>query len=158
MTDEVATVRALREASQHEKHLEAACELVARLPGEVGAHLEAAYGLDRAGFEHRAIYHYEIARRLGVPSNERRHFTVGYGSTLRNVGRSAEAVAVFKQSAADDPGYPAFTAFLAIALESLGRPRAALATMLACALDVGRPGVFDGYERALSEYQRSLLS
>lgn len=156
MTDEIAQVRALREARQHAEHLEAACTLVERLPDEVGAQLEAAYGLDRAGFEQRALQHYEAARRLSVPLSERRHFTVGYGSTLRNVGRHEEAIAVFSQAAASDPGHPAYTAFLALALNSAGRPRAALAMMLGCALDAARPGAFDGYERALSEYQRVL--
>jgi tetratricopeptide (TPR) repeat protein len=136
--------------------LEAACTLVERLPDEVGAQLEAAYALDRAGFEHRALQHYEVAHRLGVPLSERRHFTVGYGSTLRNVGKHEEAVAVFAQAAASDPEYPAYAAFLALALDSAGQPRAALATMLGCALDVAHPNAFDGYERALSEYRRVL--
>jgi hypothetical protein len=58
---------------------------------------------------------------------------------------------------ADYPDYPAFAAFLALALADAGHPKAALATMLGCALDAARPGVFDGYERALGEYHRELL-
>jgi hypothetical protein len=58
---------------------------------------------------------------------------------------------------ADDPVYPAFTAVLALALADAGHPKAALATMLGCALDVARDGAFDGYERELTEYHRELL-
>jgi predicted Zn-dependent protease len=120
--------------------------------------LAQAYALDREGREREAIKHYEAARAAGVPEDERRRFTVGYGSTLRNVGRADEAVALLAQAVADDPGYPAFAAFLALALADAGHPRAALATMLGCVLDVAPPGSFDGYEHALSHYHGELLS
>lgn len=116
-----------------------------------------AYARDRAGDERGAIRYYDAAYRLGVPVDERRHFLAGYGSTLRGVGRAEEAVAILAQAVADDPDYPAFTAFLALALADAGHPKAALATMLGCALDVAPPGVFDGYERTLGEAQRELL-
>ena len=119
--------------------------------------IKAAYESDRAGREHEAIRHYDAAYQLGVPEPLRRRFLVGYGSTLRNVGRIDDAIGVLAQAVADDPSYPPYTAFLALALGSGGQPRAALAAMLGCALDVARPGVFDGYERALGEYHRELL-
>ena len=119
--------------------------------------ITTAYAHDAAGDERAAINHYDAAYRLGVPEHHRRRFLVGYGSTLRNVGRADEAVAVLAQAIADDPGYPAFTAFLALALADAGHPKAALATMLGCVLDVAAPGTLDGYERALSEYHRELL-
>ncbi|HEY5946825.1 MAG TPA: tetratricopeptide repeat protein [Kofleriaceae bacterium] len=119
--------------------------------------LAQAYALDAAGDERAAIKLYDAAYRAGVPASQRRKFLVGYGSTLRNVGRSEEAVVVLAQAVADDPGYPAFVAFLALALADAGHPKAALATMLGCALEAARPGAFDGYERALSEYHQLLL-
>jgi len=119
--------------------------------------LAAAYAADGAGDEHGAIRHYERARQLGVPEDARRVFTVGYGSTLRNVGRADDAVAVLSQAVADDPEYAPFHAFLALALASAGHPAAGLATMLGCALDVARPGAFDRYDRALGAYHRELL-
>lgn len=119
--------------------------------------LAQAYALDRDGREHEAVRAYEQALALGVPEDERRRFTIGYGSTLRNVGRADDAVGVLAQAVQDDPGYPAFSAFLALALADAGHPKAALAAMLGCALDAARPGVFDGYERALAEYHQQLL-
>jgi len=150
-------VRALRLAGRHDEHLPAARALVLEAPQNVRAQIEAAYANDRAGDERTAILHYEAAFRLGVPEDERRHFLVGFGSTLRNVGRADDAVAILAQAVADDPEYPAFHAFLALALMSAGQARAALATMLGCALDAARPGSFDGYERALTAYHRELL-
>lgn len=156
MSDDITRVRQLRAAQRHAEHHTAACALAEATPDDAEAQLEAAYGLDRAGEERRAIVHYEAARRLGVPTHEHRHFTVGYGSTLRNVDRHADAVAVFAQAVHDDPDYPPFAAFLALALHTAGRSQDALATLLRCALAAARPGAFDGYERALAEYQRAL--
>ncbi|MBA3398260.1 MAG: tetratricopeptide repeat protein [Deltaproteobacteria bacterium] len=150
-------VRALREAGRHDEHLAAARVIVVETPDDVLAQIEAAYGHDRAGAERVAIRHYDLAYQLGVPTALRRRFLVGYASTLRNVGRADEAVALLAQAIADDPGYPAFAAFLALALADAGHPRAALAAMLGCAIDAARPNAFDGYERALGEYHRELL-
>src|SRR6185503_16860173 len=82
---------------------------------DVRALLDAAYAHDRAGDERGAIKFYDAAYRAGVPDGERRKFLVGYGSTLRNVGRADDAVAILAQAVADDPAYPAFAAFLALA-------------------------------------------
>jgi tetratricopeptide (TPR) repeat protein len=120
--------------------------------------IAAAYAHDRAGREYEAIKAYELAVRLGVPDGERRRFLVGYGSTLRNVGRADEAVGVLAQAVADDPGYAPFVAFLALALADAGHHRAALGTMLGCVLDVAGPGSLDGYERALATYHHELLA
>ncbi len=149
-------VRALREAGDHDAHLTAARALVAEQPDDAAVQLEAAFAHDRAGLERDAIRYYEAAHRLGVPAVQRRAFTIGFGSTLRNVGRADEAVAVLAEAIATDPEYPAYAAFLALALADAGHPRAALAAMLGCALDAARAGVFDGYDRALSEYHREL--
>lgn len=153
----VAEVRALRLAGRHDEHRTAAAWLVRRAPTDVHAQIEAAYASDRAGYEHVAIRHYDAAYKLDVPDAERRAFYLGYGSSLRNVGRSEEAVALLAQAVSDDPHYPPYAAFLALALMSVGQPRAALATMLGCALDAARPEAFERYTRALAEYQRELL-
>ncbi len=119
--------------------------------------IAAAYAHDTEGREREAIKHYDRAYQLGVPAVLRRRFLVGYGSTLRNVGRSEEAIVLLAEAAAADPGYPAYSAFLALALMSGGHPRAALAAMLGCALDAVPPTMWDGYDRALTGYQQELL-
>lgn len=150
-------VRALRLAGRHDEHVQAARAHVAEHPDDVHAQIEAAYGNDRIGDERTAIVHYEAAYRLGVPADLRRRFLVGFGSTLRNVGRTDDAVNVLAQAVEEDPHYPPYTAFLALALSDAGHPKAALATLLGCALDAARGDAFDGYERALAEYHRELL-
>ena len=153
----VEEITALRVAGRHDEHARAARAYVIDHPDDVRAQIEAAYGNDRAGDERTAILHYEAAYRLDVPAEGRRRFLVGFGSTLRNVGRAEDAVTVLAQAVESEPGYPALTAFLALALADAGHPKAALATLLGCALDAARDDAFDGYERALGEYHRELL-
>lgn len=151
-------VRALWDAGRYDEHLAAARALVADEPDSVHAQIEAAFAHDRLGREHDAIRHYDAAFALGVPADRRRHFLVGYGSTLRNVGRADDAVGVLGQAVAEDPAYPAFAAFLALALLDAGHPRAAVATLLGCALDAARPDAFDRYRRALAAYHHELVA
>lgn len=156
--DRIAEIHAHKAAGRHDDALAAAKQLVAELPGDAHAQYEAACAHDRVGREREAIRYYDEVYRLGVPADVRRGFVVGYGSTLRNVGRIDDSVAILGEAVAADPEYPAFAAFLALALLSAGEPRAAIAAMLGCALDAARPGAFDGYERALGEYHRELLA
>ena len=119
--------------------------------------IAAAYAADREGRERDAIRFYDEAYRLGVPADQRRRFLVGYGSTLRNVGRADDAVGVLGAAIAEDPDYAAYAPFLAFALLDAGHAKAAVATLLGSVLDVAPPGSLDGYERALGEYHAALL-
>jgi tetratricopeptide (TPR) repeat protein len=116
-----------------------------------------AYAHDKEGREQEAVRYYDEAFHMGVPEPLRKRFLVGYGSTLRNVGRVDDAVGVLSQAVVDYPDYPAFRAFLSLALLDTGHAKAAVATMLGVALDIAKPGVFEGYERALTEYHQLLL-
>ena len=129
----------------------------ARRPDDVQARIRAAYALDRVGDEAAAVTHYDAAFALGVPAGERRRFLVGYGSTLRNVRRLEQSVAILAEASAADPDYAPFRAFLALALHSSGQHALALATMMECLLAVHDGAPLDGFERALGEYSRELI-
>jgi tetratricopeptide (TPR) repeat protein len=134
-----------------------AIAIAKRLPEDVRAQMEAAYACDRAGNEREAIAYYERAWALGVPEGDRQDFVVGFGSTLRNVGRADEAVVHLGEAVAAHPENAALRAFLALALFSAGHPRLAMATMLETALSASRTGAFRGYEPALASYQAELI-
>jgi hypothetical protein len=118
--------------------------------------IKAAYALDKEGDERGAIVHYDAAWKLGVPADVEKRFLVGYGSTLRNVGRIDDSVAILGEAIAKYPGYPALQVFLALSLLDAGHPKAAMAAMLGVVLDV-HAGALDGYDRALVEYHAELL-
>ena len=126
-------------------------------PDDVAARIAAAYACDRVGREAEAVVHYDAAWALGVPAEARRGFLVGYGSTLRNVGRLDESVAILGEAVAADPDYTPYKVFLGLALHSYGHHAAATATLLAAILDLHGGARLDGFERAIGEYQQELV-
>ena len=99
--------------------LEDALADAARNPDDVEARIRAAYALDGAGHESAAVTHYDAAWALGVPADRRQRFVVGYGSTLRNVGRLEQSVALLAEASAADPDYAPAYAGLADSYASL---------------------------------------
>ena len=137
--------------------LERARARAAGAPSDAEAQMAAAYACDRAGHEEEAVRYYDAAWALGVPTEARRRFLVGYGSTLRNVGRLEESVAILGEAVAAEPDYAPYKVFLGLALHSSGQHAAATATLLAAALDLHGGARLDGFERAIAEYQQELL-
>lgn len=151
-------VRRLREAGRDEDALRAIAELAREAPGDVAVRIEAAYAHDRAGDEAEAVRHYDAAWQLGVPATEQPDFLVGYGSTLRNVGRAEEAVAILGEAAAVFPDHAPLKAFLALALHAAGHGHAALATMLDLVIDLhASTDCLGGYAEALAHYRTELF-
>lgn len=124
-------------------------------PDDVHAQAAAAYACDRLGREVEALRYYQRAFELGGPADDRAGFLLGFGSTLRNVGRVDDAVAVLAEAVLAHPDHAALRAFLALALGSAGHHALALATMLDAGLATS-PSAFAPYRRALGEYQRAL--
>ena len=126
-------------------------------PHDVHAQIAAAYGCDRHGSEDDAIRYYDVAWAVGVPPEERQRFIVGYGSTLRNVGRTNESIAIYRQGIADYPGYAPYHAFLALSLHDQGSHTEGLAAALSALLEAGADDL-DGYDRALRFYVDDLTT
>lgn len=124
-------------------------------PEDGAAQIAAAYACDREGLEAQAVGYYDAAWRLGVPDAERRDFLVGYGSTLRNVGRVEESLARLGEAVAEYPGDLALQSFLALALHSAGRSAEAVATLIRALVECGHRSV-DGYQPALLAYAEEL--
>jgi tetratricopeptide (TPR) repeat protein len=128
--------------------------LAAADPDDVEAQIAAAWACDTAGLEAEALVYYDRAFALGVPASKRAEFALGYGSTLRNNGRRAEAVRVLEDAVRAHPEARPLRAFLALALHSAGRPAEALALALET-LAEGDP-TLARYRRALAGYVAEL--
>lgn len=128
----------------------------AEAPKDVTALITAAYACDSAGDEEAAVTHYDTAWRLGVPTTELQEFLVGYGSTLRNVGRSAEAITLLTAGLAEHPNYAPYHVFLALAQHSNGTSNTAIAGLLGLVLDLASDSQLDGFKRAIRHYQAEL--
>ena len=139
---------------------EGACVEMAPLPGapppgDPGAEYERASAHDSIGDEARAAVHYERAFAAGLDGTRRREAAVQYASTLRNLGRAEESVALLtaERDACSDSLDDAVTAFLALALTDLGREREAVSLALG-ALSRHLPQ----YNRSLANYAKALMS
>ena len=118
--------------------------------------LQRAYEHDSAGREEEAVVHYRRAFALGVPDDELASASLGFGSTLRNVGEIAESIRVLEDAVARFPEHAALRVFLAYALWSSERPADAMRSLVD-AFYVGdtRPELVR-YERAIRGYADEL--
>ena len=152
---ERAAIEALRAAGELETAHRRAVALADSHHDHAGAQAAAAYACDRLGREREAVRYYTQAYELGGPDDDPAGFLLGYGSTLRNVGRHDDAIAILGQAALEHPDHAALRAFLALALHSAGHATLALATMLDAAL-ASSPTAFAPYRRALGDYLAEL--
>jgi cyanophycin synthetase len=120
------------------------------------AEYERASACDREGREEEAIPHYEAALRLGLDDDLVPGALLGLGSSLRNVGRTSDAVAVLDDACARFPDHAALPLFRALALASAGRCEQALGeTIRHAAARIDADEVVR-YRRALNEYADEL--
>ena len=127
--------------------------LAAELPaGSAVAAFERAAAFDSTGHSDRAVPLYEAALAAGLDGERRRRATIQLASSLRNLGRLDESIALLEAQRAhgsdhlDDP----LAGFLALAYADTGREREGLA-LEALAPHLPR------YQRSLANYGRGLV-
>lgn len=119
--------------------------LAAECPATDGrAAFELAGMYDSLGFEAEAGTEYERALGLGLDDARHAQLAVQYGSTLRNLGRLDEAIAVLRGAPAHKSTGSAPRLMLALALHSTGCTDEALRIAIEAQID------------ALPRYQRSM--
>lgn len=120
------------------------------------AELRLAYEADSAGREEEALVHYRRAFELGVPDEELASASLGFGSTLRNVGSVGESVDVLSEAVERFPEHRALRVFLAYSLWSAGRHADAMRSLVEV-LYVGEPAPeLERYRRAIRGYADDL--
>lgn len=129
-------------------------ELTDELPADSAvAAFERASSLDATGRSDLAVPLYRQALELGLQGVRRREAVIQMASSLRNIGRAEESVALLtaERDAGSDQLDDAVSAFLALALVDTGREREAVALALA-ALAKHLPR----YQRSLANYAHEL--
>lgn len=128
--------------------------IAAAQPSSDGSGLfERASALDSTGHSDLAVPLYQAALERGLSGERRRRATIQMASSMRNLGRSDEALSVLSAEwdGAPDGLDDAVVAFLALALADAGREREALSmTLEALAAHLPR------YQRSLANYARML--
>lgn len=130
-------------------------KLAAELPPDSGAgFFERASSLDSTGHADMAVPLYRQALEQGLEGARRRQAVIQMASSLRNIGRPEESVALLTAEidAGSDELDDAALAFLALALADIGHEREGLSAALA-ALAPHLPR----YQRSVATYARLLV-
>lgn len=117
-------------------------------PTDAARLFELASAYDWTAREADAIPLYERAIASGLDADRDRRARIHYGSSLRNVGRYADAVAVLEEAHRRYPDSVAVDCFLTLALADAGKSAAA-------AVAAFRAAIHDG-DSDLDEYRRAL--
>jgi uncharacterized protein (DUF952 family)/Tfp pilus assembly protein PilF len=129
-------------------------QLTAHYPDNALVQFEMGGAYDFAGYEAEAIPHYEQAIALGLPEAVLPRVAVQLGSSLRNIGKYAEAVSVLRDASQKFPEHRSLRVFLALALHSAGNSQAALVELLDMVINT--PDVLEAYQRSLRYYTDEL--
>jgi len=129
--------------------------LAAEQPDTAIASFERACAFDSTGHPDRAVPLYRDALDRGLTAERRRRAVIQLASSLRNLGRADESVALLtgEMDAGTDDLDDAVRAFLALALADTGRQREGLSLALA-ALAPHLPR----YQRSLAAYAQLLTA
>ncbi|MGH8836657.1 MAG: tetratricopeptide repeat protein [Actinomycetes bacterium] len=130
-------------------------KLIAELPADSTIGLfERAAAFDSTGHSDRAVPLYRQALERGLSGERRRRAVIQMASSLRNLGRPEESVALLttELNAGSDHLDDAVRAFLALALVDVGREREAASLALG-ALAPHLPR----YQRSIANYARLLV-
>lgn len=129
--------------------------LAGELPqGHAVGSFERACAQDSTGHSDRAIPLYRAALAAGLTGLRRRRANIQLASSLRNLGRGAEALKILQDELTQpsDELDGAVRAFLALSLADLGREREALHEAL-----VALAGYLPRYNRSVANYAADLL-
>lgn len=131
-------------------------DLVGELPDATAiGDFERAAAFDSTGYPERAVPLYQQALDVGLTGERRRRAIIQLASSLRNLGRAGEAVALLQSELEHSSDHldDAVRAFLALALADVGRPREGLSL----ALESLAPHL-PRYQRSMGNYARLLTA
>jgi hypothetical protein len=150
----LAAVWATLDDRDEDEFIAAIGELVAELPDESAiGRFERACAFDSTGHSDLAVPLYKSALDVGLTGVRRRRAVIQMASSMRNIGRAQEAVALLSAELEGEPDEltGAVRAVLALNLVSVGREREAVGVALT-ALSEYLPR----YNRSMANYAREL--
>lgn len=154
MTDEkldaaLDEIFAARDRAHMAPTIAAFTRLLQQHPGDAAVLYEVGGAYDTDGQEAVAAGYYRQAMEAGLQGERLRRCYLQYGSTLRNLGRFEESLALFDDGIRLFPESDSLVLFRALTLHAAGRPSAALGSVLALVADRYRTDEVLRYEAAL---------
>lgn len=146
---ELDRIFAARDRAHMAPTIAALSEIHAQHPDDARVLYEFGGAYDTAGEEARAAELYRRALDAGLGGDLRRRCLLQYGSTLRNLDRFDESMAVFALARSEFPDAVSLAAFEAITLHAAGRVHAALGSLLEIIADHVEAAELERYKAAL---------
>ncbi|MER5274964.1 tetratricopeptide repeat protein [Streptomyces sp. NPDC002809] len=153
-TADTALARAvrLRERKTPQAHEELVA-LAAHHPHDAAIAYQAAWSHDSLGLEAQAVPFYERALDgTGLSPQDRHGAFLGLGSTLRVLGRHAQAREVLRRGLGEFAQDAALQTFLAMTLYNLGESREAVRTLLLVSAATSEDPQVRAYRPAIEYY------
>ncbi len=130
LDEQIDQIFAARDRENMQPTIDAFEQLLREHPGNARLVYEVGGSYDTAGREELAVGHYARALELGLDGELRRRCLLQFASTLRNLGRVDESLAMFDEAIAQYPDAPSLRVFKALTLHAANRPNAAFASLL----------------------------
>lgn len=159
LLDRLALLFAARDRENMAPTVAALLEVLDEHPDDPHVLYEVGGSYDTAGEEETAAGYYERALAAGLDGDTLRKCLLQYGSTLRNLDRFDESLAVLDRARAEFPDSESVQVWHALSLHAAGRSDAAVAELMELAVDRIRTPDLLRYEAAVrgnAEYLRSL--
>ncbi|MFF2051015.1 tetratricopeptide repeat protein [Leifsonia sp. NPDC058194] len=159
LDDRLAALFDARDRADMAPTIAALLEVLAEHPDDARVLYEVGGAYDTAGEEETAAGYYERALDRGLDGETLRKCLLQYGSTLRNLDRFDDSLAVLDRARAAFPESESVQTWHALSLHAAGRSDAAVAELMELVADRLRTPDLLRYEPALrgnAEYLRSL--
>jgi tetratricopeptide (TPR) repeat protein len=159
LLDRLAVLFAARDRSNMAPTIDAFLAVLAEHPDDPHVLYEVGGSYDTAGEEETAAGYYERALAAGLDGDTLRKCLLQYGSTLRNLDRFDESLAVLDRARAAFPESESVRVWHALSLHAAGRSDGAVAELMELAADRIRTPDLLRYEAAVrgnAEYLREL--
>lgn len=121
---------AARDRADMQPTIDALTPIAAAHPHHPRVLYETGGAYDTAGQEAEAAGWYQRALDSGLAGDTLRRCYLQYGSTLRNLGRIEESLALFARGREQFPESPSLPVFEALTLRAAGQGNAAIASLL----------------------------
>lgn len=131
----LAEIFAARDRAHMQPTIDAFLAVLVEHPDEPEVLYEVGGAYDTAGEEQTAAGYYEQAMAAGLDGDALRRCLLQYGSTLRNLGRLDESLAVLERARDAFPESDSLKVWHATSLHAAGRHDAAFAIMLELVAD-----------------------
>jgi len=154
--ERLAQASRLREEGELEQARELLLALRAERPDDAQVAVQTAWVHDSLGLEDDAVGHYESAIAGDLPDDDLRGAFLGYGSTLRALGRDDDSDRVLRQGIARFPDFRPLRVFHALTAYNLGRQRDAVEELLRVLVETTSDPEILRYRRSLTAYADDL--